>query len=155
MVLINKKNSHSQSENGKTRGSKYPSQTDSEVTKTHKISEIPCSMPKILPDDEIAEGIYSLISKQRELFNVVNKWAKDYVKYDGHNIKSVYMFLSGRGGKGKSYIVKVICNVISKHCLNIVKTLKNLEFFYLDLKECQQKTYVEAPFILVLELNLE
>ena len=111
-------------------------------------------MPNILPDDEITEGIYSLILMRRELFNVVNKWSKDYVKYDGHNIKSVYMFLSGRGGKGKSYIVKVIY-VISKHCFIIVKTLKNLEFFYLDLKEFQQKTYGEPPFILVLELHLE
>ena len=29
-----------------------------------------------MPEDEIAEGINSLNSKQREVFNVVHKWAK-------------------------------------------------------------------------------
>ena len=40
-------------------------------------------MPQILlPDDEIAEDKISINSKQREYFNVVNTWTKDYVKYD-------------------------------------------------------------------------
>ena len=48
-------------------------------------------MPKILPDDEIAEGINSLNLKQREVFNVVQTWAKDYVKYDGHDIEPAHI----------------------------------------------------------------
>ena len=40
-------------------------------------------MPQILPDDEIAEGINRLNSKQMEVFNVVHKWAKEYVKCNG------------------------------------------------------------------------
>ena len=42
-------------------------------------------MPKILLDDEIAESINSLNSKQKEVFNVVFTWSKDYLKYDGHD----------------------------------------------------------------------
>ena len=47
-------------------------------------------------------------------------WAKNYVKYDGHDGEPVHKFLSGSGGTGKSYLVKVIHNAISKtllyHC---------------------------------------
>ena len=47
-------------------------------------------------------------------------WARDYVKYDGHNVEPVHIFLSGSGGAGKSYLVKVIHSAILKlllyHC---------------------------------------
>ena len=32
-------------------------------------------MPHILPNDEIAESINSLNSKEREVFNVIHTWA--------------------------------------------------------------------------------
>ena len=77
-------------------------------------------MPQILPDGEIAKGVNSLNSKQREVFNVVHKWAKDYVKCNGHNVEPVYICISGSGGTGKSHLVKVIYNAISRtllyHC---------------------------------------
>ena len=77
-------------------------------------------MPKILPDDEIAEGINSLNLSQSEVFHVVHIWAKDYIKYNGRDIESVHTFLSGSGGTGKSHLVKLIYNAISKpllyHC---------------------------------------
>ena len=41
-------------------------------------------MPQILSKDEIVECINSLDLKQREVFNVVHTWAKDYVNHDGH-----------------------------------------------------------------------
>ena len=79
-------------------------------------------MPQILPDDEITEGTNSLNSKQREVFNVVHTWAENYVKYDGHDVEPVHIFLSGSGGTGESHLVKVIRNAISKtlhyHCKN-------------------------------------
>ena len=74
-------------------------------------------MPQILPDDEIAKGINS---KQWEVFNVVHAWAKEYLKYDGHDVESVHISLSSSGGTGKSHLVKVIYNAILKallyHC---------------------------------------
>ena len=81
-------------------------------------------MPQILPDGEIAKCVNSLNSKQREVFNVAHQWAKDYVNCNGYNVEPVYIFLSGSGGTGKSHLVKVIYNVISK-------TQRNLEFFCL------------------------
>ena len=59
--------------------------------------------------------------------------AKDFVKYDGHNVELIQIFLSGSGVTRKLYLVKVICNAISK----TLKTEKKREFFYLDLKEYQ------------------
>ena len=65
-------------------------------------------MPQILPDDGIAGGINSSNSKQKEVFNMVHTWDKDYIKYDGHNVQAIHIFLSGSGGTGKSQLVKVI-----------------------------------------------
>ena len=51
---------------------------------------------------------------------MVHTWAKDYVNYDGHNVEPVHILRSGSGGTGKSHLVKVIYNAISKtllyHC---------------------------------------
>ena len=52
-------------------------------------------MLQILPDNEIVEGINSLNSKQREIFNMVHTWAKEYIKYDRHNVELIHMLLSG------------------------------------------------------------
>ena len=40
-------------------------------------------MPKILLD-----------SKQAEVSSVIHTWAKDYVKYDKHDVEPVHIFLS-------------------------------------------------------------
>ena len=114
--LINYQDSQSQTENKDTPEAEYAS----ENTETNKTSAISNFMLQILPDNEIAKGIKSLNSKQREVFNVVYTWAKDYVKYYGHDVESVHILLSGSGGTGKPYLVKVICNKRSKtllyHC---------------------------------------
>ena len=70
-----------------------PNENDSEDTEPNKTFAIPNFMPQILPVDEIAKGINSLNSKLREVFNVVHKWAKDYVKYDWHHVEPVHTFL--------------------------------------------------------------
>ena len=119
-TLVNNQNPHSQIENDEIPGAEYPNDNDSEDTETNKTSTIPTFMPKISTDDEIARGINSLNSKQREVFNVVHKWAKEYVKCNGHNVETIQIFLSGDGDTGKSHLVKIIYNAISKtllyHC---------------------------------------
>ena len=74
---------HSQIKNNEIPGVEYPNDNDSEDTETNKTSAIPTFMPQILPDDEIAEGINRLNSKEKEVFNVVHKWGKEYVKCNG------------------------------------------------------------------------
>ena len=46
---------------------------------------------------------------------MVLSWAKEYVKYDSH--EPVHIFISGSGRTGKSHLIKVIHNVISKTLL--------------------------------------
>ena len=66
---------------------------------------------------------------------MVQNWARYYVKYYGHNVEPIHIFLSGSGGAGKSHLLKVIHNTISKtlvcHCKNLEKPRSS----YLDLQE--------------------
>ena len=48
---------------------------------------------------------------------MVHKLTKDYVKYDYYDAEPGHIFLSGSGGAGKSHLVRVIYNVISKTLL--------------------------------------
>ena len=45
---------------------------------------------------------------------MVHTWPKDYLKFDGHDVEPVHVFLSGSGGTGKFHLVKIIYNAISK-----------------------------------------
>ena len=74
-------------------------------------------MTKILPDDEIAEGVNSLNSKQMKVFKFVHTLAKEYLKHDGHNVEPVHIFISGSGGTSKSHLVKAKDNTIPKTLL--------------------------------------
>ena len=63
--IINNQDPHRQIENDDTPEEEYPNENDSEDTETNKTSILNI-MSQILPDDEIAKGIYSLDSKQRK-----------------------------------------------------------------------------------------
>ena len=65
-------------------------------------------------------------------------YAKDLVKYNEHDVQPVHIFFSDSEGTGKSHLVKIICNTMTKTLLYYRKTPKNLDFFYLDQKEYQQ-----------------
>ena len=75
-TLINNQDPKSQIENDETPGAKYSNESYSENRETNKATTTANFMPKILPDNDIAEGINSLNSKQREVFNVVHTWLK-------------------------------------------------------------------------------
>ena len=65
---------------------------------------------------------------------MVRAWAKGYVKYKGHDVAPVEIFLAGSGGTGKSHLVRVIYIAISKTLIYHCKDPENQEFFYLDLE---------------------
>ena len=65
---------------------------------------------------------------------MVHTWAKDYVKYDGHDVELVYIFILGSGGTGKSHLVKVIYNGISKKLLCHFKHPDKPRVLSLDLQ---------------------
>ena len=89
-------------------------------------------MPQTLPDDEIAKDINSLKSKQREVFNVVHTWAKNYLKNDVHDVEPVHIFLSGSGGTGKYQLAKVIQSAISKALFYHFKDLEKPRVILLE-----------------------
>ena len=78
--LMNYKDPKTQNENDETPGIENYNENDYEDTETNETFPIPNFMHKILSDDENAEGINSLNSKQRKTFNVVR--AKDYAIYN-------------------------------------------------------------------------
>ena len=57
-------------------------------------------------------GICSLNKKQTEVFDVINKWARDYVKNlsakQSETIEPVHIFLTGKAGSGKFHLIKTI-----------------------------------------------
>ena len=118
--LINNQDPHSQIENDETPEAEYPNESDLNEGETNRTFALPNFMPQILPDNEIAESVNSLNSKQREIFNVVHTWAKEYVTYEGHNVEPIHIFL-GNAGTGKFHLVKVIYNAISKTLLYYCK----------------------------------
>ena len=71
-------------------------------------------MSRIMAGDEILRSLNSLNYKQRTVFSVVHNWTKEYVKHKGVNVKPVNIFLSRSGGTGKSHLVKLIYNAVSK-----------------------------------------
>ena len=73
--------SHSQIKNDETPGAEYPNKYDLQDTETNKTSAIANFLSQVLPDAENAEGIISLNLKQREVFNAVQTWVEDYVKW--------------------------------------------------------------------------
>ena len=50
-------------------------------------------MPKILPDGEMAECINSLNIAVTVVFSVVHAWAKNYVKFNRHEVKPEHVLL--------------------------------------------------------------
>ena len=108
---------------------------------------------KILPDSDIAEGINSLNSKQREVFNLDHTWTKDCVRYNEHNVEPVHIFLSGIGGTGKSHLVKAIYNAISKTLLYHSKDPEKPRVLMLGPTGISAVNIGRTTIILVLELN--
>ena len=78
-------------------------------------------MPQMLTYGEIAANIKSLNKKQRDAFNIVHKWARDYANSMSQKrvctVKPIHIFLSGSGGTGKSHLIKNIYQSVSKKLL--------------------------------------
>ena len=112
-------------------------------------------MPKLLPDDQIAEGINPLNSNQREVFNVFHKWAKDYVKCNGNNVEPLRIFLSGSRSTGKCHLVEIIHKVISETLLYRCKGPEKPRVLLLGLTGISAINIGGTNFILAFELSLE
>ena len=74
---------------------------------------------RVIPDDNVInKNIRSLNMQQREIFNFVHKWSRDFIKSLGckihQNVKLFYVFITGGAGVGKSHMIKTIYMSLSK-----------------------------------------
>ena len=74
------------------------------------------SRTAIITDDELNRRINSLNQKQREIFYVVYTWGKTFVQYSklDREVQPLYLFLTGNGGCGKSFLVKCLYEALNK-----------------------------------------
>ena len=91
----------------------YSNDQDDENAESNRNAEISSIVPRIMAYDKYLESIDSLSSNQRDVFNIVYKWVKKYVK----NIKPVHIFVLGSGATGKCHLVKTVSNAVSKTLL--------------------------------------
>ena len=68
--------------------------------------------------DEICRNVRSLNSKQREIFEVINKWARDYTKNLSSDspkyILPLHLFVTGGAGVGKFHLIKTLYHSLLK-----------------------------------------
>ena len=71
-----------------------------------------------IPDNIINENIRSLNMKQREVFNFIHKWSRDYIKSLRckviKKVKSFHIFITGGAEVGKSYLIKTMFLSLNK-----------------------------------------
>ena len=75
-------------------------------------------MPTLLPDSEIKSKIRSFKTKQREIFEVINKLGRDYVKHSScllnKTVSPLNLFGTGSWSSGKSHLIKTDYNSLLK-----------------------------------------
>ena len=91
---------------------------DDELTCNFSESGFSCSTHPVFQDSLINENIRSLNVKKRQVFDVIHKWERDYLKnlssMHVKYIKPFHIFLTGGAGLGKSYLMKTIFISVSK-----------------------------------------
>ena len=89
-------------------------------------------MPRIPVDNKILERMTFLNSKQGNVVDVVYNWAKIYAKQKGFNVRPVDILISASIITGKSHLLRIIYNAISKR----------LAFNY----KYRESAKIESPF---------
>ena len=78
---------------------------------------MPNKLPSI-PDNVINENIRSLNMKQKEVFNFIHKWSRDYIKSLRckviKKVKPFHIFITGCAGFEKSHLIKTIFLSLNK-----------------------------------------
>ena len=68
--------------------------------------------------DSIGENISSLNPKQRQVFEIIHQWSKDYIKNLSRKVmkkvEPFHIFLTGDDGVGKLHLIKTIYTSVNK-----------------------------------------
>ena len=76
------------------------------------------NMIPAIPNNIINENIRSLNMKQREVFNFIHKWSRDYIKSLRckviKKVKSFHIFITGGAEVGKPYLIKTMFLSLNK-----------------------------------------
>ena len=79
---------------------------------------ISANSENILADEDINAKIRSFNKEQKKVFDFVHKWARDHVKYRSSRrkkeVQPVHLFITGGGGCGKSHLLRIIYQSITK-----------------------------------------
>ena len=72
----------------------------------------------VIRDNDLNLRIQSLNKKQRDTFELVHKWARESVKKKSSKcpikIYPLHLFITGKGGCGKSHLLKTIYHSLTK-----------------------------------------
>ena len=107
---------------------------DDELTCNFPESDFSCSTHPVFQDSLINETIRSLNVKQRQVFDVIHKWARDYVKNLSSKhvkyVKPLHIFLTGGAGIGKSHLSRLFSYQLVNYFFLKVLILKNQGYLF-------------------------
>ena len=91
---------------------------DNEIDNNITLGSSESIIEPFISDEALSEMIRSLNTKQREIFEAVNKWVRDHLKcLHSKNISKpdpLHLFLTGSAGTGKSHLLTTIRHFLSK-----------------------------------------
>ena len=97
---------------------------------------------QFINDESLFEMIRSLNCEQRHVFNILYSWSRTKVKYRNslyrNDVKPIHLFVSGGAGVGKSYLIKIIYEAISKNLSFLLHLNRNVFFCFLLIEPSNQ-----------------
>ena len=117
--LTHNPDSYAQQENDEVEDMLVPQDEDpDEDDSPEETGQLPGNSAVLMIDTEVNSRIRSLNIKQREIYEVINKWARDYIKNRScilHiDTPPLHLFITGSGGCGKSHLIKTVYHSLTK-----------------------------------------
>ena len=118
--LTHNPDSYAQQENDEVEDMLVPQDEDPDEDDSlhEETGQLPGNSAVLMIDTEVNSRIRSLNIKQREIYEVINKWARDYIKNRScvlHiDTPPLHLFITGSGGCGKSHLIKTVYHSLTK-----------------------------------------
>ena len=80
--------------------------------------DVPVIVTPVVLDDDLNQKIQSLNNKQSKTFDVIHQWAREFVKNKSAKVPTkidpLHIFITGKGGCGKSHLLKTLFSSMTK-----------------------------------------